>query len=476
MITVFVSGRFNVLHPGHVRLLKFARESGDRLIVAVEPDLSSTDSVLVPERLRLEGVRSCSYVDEAFLLEGSAVDAILKHRPAIVVKGKEHQYRQNEERSAVESYGGKLIFSSGEVSFTSRDLVRQEFSAASSRKLTPPLAFMARHGISTLRLEELLLRFQNVRVLVIGDLIVDEYISCDPLGMSQEDPTLVVRPVDSKRFIGGAGIVAAHASGLSGQSTLVSVVGADAEADFARSSLNQLGVRAELFDDPTRPTTLKTRYRCQGKTLLRVSRLNQTSMVPEIGEQIASSVKRQIGEVDLVIFSDFNYGVLAQEVVEELSGLLQSTDATMCADSQSSSQFGDVARFKGMDLLTPTEREARLSVRNTSDGLNVLGESLRSMASARHVILKLGQQGALICPSGEPNQISSPDQIEALNTDPKDVAGAGDSLLTVSGMALAVGATIWEAACLGSIAAAIQVGRLGNTAISMEEMLTSLKR
>ena len=475
MTTVFVSGRFNVLHPGHVRLLKFARETGDKLIVGVEADSLCAQDVLVPESLRLEGVRSCSYVDDAFLLDGSVVDAILKRRPQIVVKGKEHQYGQNEERSAVESYGGKLIFSSGEVSFTSRDLVMREFSAVSSRSWSLPMAFMARHGISTARLEELLLQFQNVNVLVVGDLIVDEYISCDPLGMSQEDPTLVVRPVDSKRFIGGAGIVAAHASGLSGQSRLVSVAGVDAEADYARTSLKQLGVRAELFDDPTRPTTLKTRFRCQGKTLLRVSRLNQPSIVPEISDQIVNEVRRQLANVDLVIFSDFNYGVLPQEVVEELCVLLQQTDAILCADSQSSSQFGDIARFRGMDLLTPTEREARLSVRNIGDGLNVLGESLRSAANARQVILTLGQEGALVCPSGDVNQSWSPDQIEALNTDPKDVAGAGDSLLTVSGMALAVGATIWEAACLGSIAAAIQVGRLGNTAISMEEMLSSLK-
>ena len=459
-----------------MRLLKFARETGDKLIVGVEADSLGAQDVLVSENLRLEGVKSCSYVDEAFLLDGSVVDAILERRPEIVVKGREHQYGQNEEHSAVESYGGKLIFSSGEVSFTSTDLVRREFSAVSSRNWGPPLAFMERHGISIARLEELLLQFQKVSVLVIGDLIVDEYNWCDPLGMSQEEPTLVVRPMDSKRFVGGAGIVAAHASGLSGQSLLVSVVGADSEADFARTSLENWNVRAELFEDPTRPTTLKTRYRCQGKTLLRVSRLNQTSIVPEISEQILHSVQHQIGNVDLVIFSDFNYGVLPQEVVEALSSILQAADVTVCADSQSSSQFGDVARFKGMDLLTPTEREAPLSVRNAADGLNVLGESVRSLANARHVILKLGQQGALVCPSDETNKVWPPDQIEALNADPKDVAGAGDSLLTVSGMALAVGATIWEAACLGSIAAAVQVSRLGNTAISMDEMLCSLKR
>ena len=173
---------------------------------------------------------------------------------------------------------------------------------------------------------------------------------------------------------------------------------------------------------------------------------------------------------DLVIFSDFNYGVLPQEVVDAITVVFRESGATLCADSQSSSQVGDVARFRGMDLLTPTEREARLSVRNTGDGLNVLGETLRSAADARHVILKLGQEGALVCPSSGPDQPWPPDQIEALNPNPKDVAGAGDSMLIASGMALAAGASIWEAACLGSIAAGIQVGRVGNTPISLGEM------
>jgi rfaE bifunctional protein kinase chain/domain len=470
MKTVFVSGRFNVLHPGHVRLLQFARECGDRLVVGVEPDSLAGHDAHVPEQLRLEGVRSCSYVDEAFVLSGTVVDAIRQMRPAIVVKGREHEHRHNDEKAAVESYGGKLLFSSGEVVFTSRDLIRREFSSSSARNWGVPAAFMARHGISAERLREVLRQFSELRVLVVGDLIIDEYISCDPLGMSQEDPTLVVKPVDSKRFVGGAGIVAAHAAGLGADSTLLSVVGADDEAKFAQEVLKQAKVGARFLEDNTRPTTLKTRYRCQGKTLLRVSRLHQASVAAELAEQLVRDAHSMQPRTDLVIFSDFNYGVLPQEVVDAITVVFRESGATLCADSQSSSQVGDVARFRGMDLLTPTEREARLSVRNSGDGLNVLGETLRSAADARHVILKLGQEGALVCPSTGPDQPWPPDQIEALNPNPKDVAGAGDSMLIASGMALAAGASIWEAACLGSIAAGIQVGRVGNTPISLGEM------
>jgi rfaE bifunctional protein kinase chain/domain len=471
---VFVSGKFNVLHPGHIRLLQFAKGCGDWLIVGVESDAMAGRGAYVPEWLRLEGVKNCSLVDEVILISGSVSDAISEKKPEIVVKGREHEFRDNVESLAVKSYGGKLLFSSGEVAFASRDLIKREFASATSQAWGMPDRFMARHRISPERLHELLGEFSRLKVLVIGDLIIDEYVSCDPLGMSQEDPTLVVKPIDTKRFVGGAGIVAAHAAGLGGASTLLSVSGEDPESAYALDVLRSYGVTTTLVEDPTRPTTLKTRFRCQGKTLLRVSRLHQTAVSTDLADRLLGIAGGVTPKANLVIFSDFNYGTLTQRVVDGVSVLFRDKGSILCADSQSSSQFGDVARFRGMDLLTPTEREARLSVRSSGDGLNVLGETLRTMADAKHVILKLGQEGALICPGNSLGELWPPDQIEALNPMPKDVAGAGDSMLIASGMALAVGANIWEAACLGSIAAAIQVGRVGNTPISLAEMRAAL--
>ena len=146
----------------------------------------------------------------------------------------------------------------------------------------------------------------------------------------------------------------------------------------------------------------------------------------------------------------------------------------MAADSQSSSQVGDISRFQGMNLVTPTEREARISLRNHEDGLVVLAEQLRKQANAGNVLLKLGEEGLLIHP-GEAQQGGwVTDRVDALNSAPKDVAGAGDSLLIASAMAMASGATVWEAACLGSIAAAVQVGRVGNTPLQADELLREL--
>jgi len=147
----------------------------------------------------------------------------------------------------------------------------------------------------------------------------------------------------------------------------------------------------------------------------------------------------------------------------------------MSADSQSSSQIGDVARFRNMDLITPTEREARLSLKNQEDGLVVLAEKLRASAEAKHIMLKLGEDGLLVQTSSQNGDGIYTDQVQALNSTPKDVAGAGDSLLITSAMAMAAGANIWEMGLIGSIAAAIQVGRIGNVPLSADEVIRAIE-
>ena len=177
---------------------------------------------------------------------------------------------------------------------------------------------------------------------------------------------------------------------------------------------------------------------------------------------------------DLLVFSDFNYGCLPQALVEQIVRSAKSRNVMLAADSQSSSQVGNISRFRGMDLLTPTEREARISTRNHEDGLVVLAEALRAQSSARNILLKLGEEGLLIHAGNGNAEDWLTDRVGALNTSPKDVAGAGDSLLITSALTLAGGGNIWEAACLGSLAAAVQVGRVGNTPIQTRELLQEL--
>ncbi len=467
---VLVAGHFNVLHAGHIRLFKFARDCGHRLIVAVESDRVAGSAAFVSEQFRLESVISCSLVDEAFIFDEPVTDLINRLSPEFVIKGREHELRFNPEADIVSAYGGRLLFSSGEIQISSSDLIRQELLDSCTFDITPAKSFMDRHDISSKRLWELVGNFTGIRVLTIGDLIVDDYIACEPLGMSQEDPTLVVTPTDKMRFIGGAGIVAAHAAGLGAISTLITVVGHDTAKDFCASELASLNVSAYLLEDISRPTTLKERYRSHGKTLLRVSHLHQTAVSLDLQNQIIERVKEQIKELDLLILSDFNYGVLPQFVVDSIISMAKENHVLVAADSQSSSQLGDVGRFKGVDLLLPTEREARVSTQNREDGLVVLAEHLRKKSNAGNIFLKMGKDGVLIhAPKIHFNSWIT-DQVEALNRFPKDVAGAGDSMLVTSALTLAAGGNIWEAACIGSMAAAVQVGRVGNIPLKIIDL------
>jgi bifunctional ADP-heptose synthase (sugar kinase/adenylyltransferase) len=127
-----------------------------------------------------------------------------------------------------------------------------------------------------------------------------------------------------------------------------------------------------------------------------------------------------------------------------------------------------------MDLITPTEWEARISIQNQEDGIVVLAEKLKKIAKANHVLLKLGDDGLLVQTSSSNEDDIYTDQVPALNTAPVDVAGAGDSLLIASAMAMATGANIWEVGLLGSLAAAVQVGRIGNIPLNPQELIKAI--
>ncbi|MDD3312115.1 PfkB family carbohydrate kinase [Pseudodesulfovibrio sp.] len=471
---VLVTGNFNILHLGHLRLLRFAKSCGDRLVVAVNSDRKSNGAAHVAQELRLEGIKCAPWVDEAFISDEPDVELVRALKPGVVVKGKEHEQRFNPEEEALKEYGGKLLFSSGEESFSSNDLIRKEFFETAPRTINLPQEYLVRHQTTPARLAALLREFSRLKVCVIGDLIVDEYITCHPLGMSQEEPTIVVTPVDSKRFVGGAGIVAAHAVGLGAEVRYISVAGQDATRDFAMQRLTETGVSATLLVDDSRPTTLKQRFRSKGKSLLRVSHLHQRPISLSLQKRFLAELKQALAGADVLVFSDFSYGCLPQSLVEQAIDMARGDAMILAADSQSSSQVGDISRFHDMDLLTPTEREARISMRNHEDGLVVLAEKLQQKTGARNIILTLGEEGLLV-QAGQPQQGDwQTDRIDALNSAPKDVAGAGDSLLITSAMALACGGSLWEAACLGSLAAAIQVGRVGNTPLLTDDLMREM--
>ena len=472
MRKVFISGNFNILHPGHIRLFRYSKGLSPYLVVGVFSDLLAGNNSFVAEDLRLESIKSNNYVDDVILITNSLEETIRQIKPDFILKGKEHENKFNIEEEIVSGYGGNLVFSSGEVNFTSFDLMMKTID---NYNFQVPNSFITRHSIVSKNLTKLVRNFSKLKIIVIGDLIVDEYVSCDPLGMSQEDPTLVVKQIESQRFIGGAGIVAAHASNLGANVNLISVSGEDETREFALSKLKEYNVNSNILIDNTRVTTLKKRYRAKGKTLLRVSHLNQTPISTKLQNEILKVIELASKKVKLLIFSDFNYGCLPTCTIEAINKICVKNKIMVVADSQSSSQIGDISRFKNSILITPTEREARISIKDNENGLVVLAEKLSIETNSSNIFLKIGEDGVLILAKDAENNNWKTDRLPALNPTPKDVSGAGDSMLTTGAMVLALGGNIWESALIGSIAAGIQVGRVGNKPLKIDEIIKNIE-
>lgn len=462
--TVFVSGVFNVLHIGHIRLFAFAKTIGARLVVGVLDEHLCGNRPKQSLDERITQLSTCSLVDEVTVIESSALETIRKIQPNVILKGAEFASFINEELEFIaECPACELLFSPGVLG----DFPPSHTSHAKSTE------YLKRHKITPENLNQIINKISKLKVTVIGDSIVDEYIECEPIGMSREDPTIVVRPINTQAYIGGAAIVAAHASALGASVTFISMCGDDKAGQFLRTELSQWKVGHHLFNHKYKPTTLKKRYRADGKTLLRVSDLDDSDMDNDHQPSFLKQVQESVTDSDLVVMSDFSYGVLTYEIVNKIKEVCARLEVPIIADAQSSSQLGDITKYSNCILLTPTEREARLAFKDRKLGLTALCNQIVESLNIENIFVTLGEKGIFIqSKNSEPDWKT--DEIEALNQSAVDPAGCGDSLLISAGMALASGANIWEAGYIGSIAAAIQASRKGNIPITLREVKSML--
>ncbi len=303
-------------------------------------------------------------------------------------------------------------------------------------------------------------------MLVLGDYIQDQYILGDPVGTSQVDPTVIFEETSRHEFLGGAGIVAAHCAGLGATTTLVTLLGSDDGYRKALGLLSTASVDTVAVVDATRPTTLKRRYRAQDKTLLRINRLSHTAPSTDTVRRIGTAVLAEVArKPDLILFADFNYGTLTTPIVSVVSAEARRLGIMMAADNQASTDLCDICRYRGMALVTPTEREARLSLRDATSSATSMAQAILAKAVADNVAVTLGPDGLVLATA---NGTSA---MPAMNRSAVDPVGAGDALFAVTSMALKAGCGIEQAIWLGSVAAAVQVSRVGNLPLTFDELV-----
>ena len=251
---------------------------------------------------------------------------------------------------------------------------------------------------------------------------MDQYVVCDALGMSAEAPVIVARELESKKYVGGAGIVALHAKALGTQCRFLSVVGEDEEANQLKEQLDFYKVEYVLLTDESRPTTVKIRYMVDNQKLFRLSRLKEHGIPKAVEKALIEELQRQAPEVDGILISDFVYGVITPKILQTIVKLASRHKLLLFGDLQCSSQVGNVSKFNQFELICPTEREARIALGGHSEGIEWVANTLMVKTRSRNLILKLGSEG-FIAYASESDGFFNRQHFPALNPNPVDVAG-----------------------------------------------------
>lgn len=314
------------------------------------------------------------------------------------------------------------------------------------------------------RAAELLGGLGEIRALVVGDLMIDRYVSGSVNRVSPEAPVPVVLVDDEHFAIGGAGNVAANVSGLGATCTVAGCVGEDDAGSTLCSELEALGLSAEgIVVVSDRPTTVKTRVMARHQQIVRFDRESEADVSPEIAHQLSERVSALVHEVDVVIMEDYNKGVLVPTVIRAVIAAAKKVGIPTVVDPKRRNFFA----YGGVTVFKPNAKEL-------ADALGAFihpadpawMEATRRKLVCEHLLLTLGEQGIALQSVGDGHL-----QVPTAARSVYDVSGAGDTVTAVVAVVLAAGGTPREAAVVANHAAAVGVGRAGVATVTPAEIL-----
>jgi len=480
---VLCHGHYNIIHPGHLRFIHHAKSLGNKLIVAVYGDqhFSSFElKKMYPQLVRAQGLSALELVDYVLILESITLLKALKAiKPAIFVMGKDYEFEETEEVAEVSKFaksaGIKVVFHSGDIHYASSQLLHSSQQELEQVRLKQFVHSCERQQVDIANLPQYLEQFKKCRLLVLGDTIVDQYTACEPLGMSAEAPVVVVRELETKEYVGGAGIVALHVSALGAKCSYLSIVGNDQPAELVRNVMKEKNIDAHLIKDRSRPTTFKIRYMVENQKLFRVSRLQDHSPPQELESQMIARLEELVPQVDGVVVSDFVYGVVTKTLLKRLLELSKKHNVKLFGDLQCSSQVGSILQLKGFNLICPTEREARIALGDNESGLEWIAQTLRKKTKTKELLIKMGNEGLVAYAKNNGKGMSTRQHFPALAVNPVDVMGAGDSLLAAMSVSTCAGANLMETSAIGTCMAFLAVQNVGNSPVSKESLRSLLQ-
>lgn len=462
-------GVFDLLHPGHIIHLEQAKGMADILVVSVTAAQyvrKGPDRPYFDDEMRMRTLAALECVDYVMLSEGYTVDDIVECvEPDLYVKGEEYTRAEDditgkitEEKALVVKHGGTVAFTGGQV-FSSTKLINRTMPVLSSDVKEYMEEFHTKYSMQDIR--DYADQMQNVKTLVIGDVIIDEYIYCITQGLMSKDMGYSTRYQRTEQYLGGSLAVARHIASFCSDVTLMGVVGL--EESIHSRLLNDLGdkMRLDLIYSAAFPTIVKSRYVSENEKreeLGKIFAINNLPTPMKIDDMAMDKFKRHLREkiqdYDAVILCDFGHGLIDPDVME----ILQENAKFLAVNCQTnSSNLGKnlITKYRRADVFTLDQRELDLAFSNYHRG-----EEEALLDLAKHFgssgWLTTGSRGAVLIEDGVAK--SCP----AFTLKVKDTIGAGDAFYALASMMAAVGAPMEVGTFMGNISGALAANIVGN--------------
>ena len=461
-------GVFDLLHIGHIRYFEQAKRLGDVLVVTVTPDRHVNKGPHRPafnERLRAEAIIALECVDYVSINRWpTAVEAIQLLRPDHYVKGAEYSQPGDDvtggialEQTAVESVGGQIDFTQ-DITFSSSNLINRHLSVLPSdvKDYLSDLSdrFSADYIIRAIE------SARSLKVLVVGEAIVDEYQYCEAIGKSSKEPVLAVKSVSSEKFAGGILAVGNHVAGFCDNVGLVSQLGdQNPQEEFVRQAVNAQ-IKSTLLRRMDAPTIVKRRYIDIYflTKLWEVYEISDEALNPADNELLCERLKQELPKYDLVIVVDFGHGMLTEEAID----ILCSQARFLAVNAQSNAGnlgYHSISKYPKADYISLAENEIRLDARDCSGDLREMVQGLSERLQCPRVSVTRGNRGALCYGEGEGEGFFD---VPALTDNVVDRIGAGDAFLAVTALCVARDTPMEAVGLIGNAVGAQAVATMGN--------------
>ena len=473
-------GLFDLVHPGHVRHLAAAKCAGDILAVTLVPDrdvVKGPHRLAFSEQLRAESLAALQYVDFVAIGESASAAAMIRQlKPNIYVQGHDAASHTvlasdaaNEVEAAAHAVGGH-VQRTNEIQFSSSELLNSFLPV-----YPPHIHEYLRCLGQSYRLDDLVKMvdsLKNLRVMVVGEAILDEYVYGDVLGKSSKEPILAMHYASQETHAGGSVVIANHLAQFCDSVQLVTYLGdTNSQEDFIREHL-QPNVEPTFVLKPNSPTIVKRRFveNYQVTKLLEVYEMNDAPLPAETDRLLLGQLAEQLPACDAVVAADYGHGLITPATVEFLDRQAPFLSVNTQINAANNG-FHTLSKYPRADYVCVHEGEIRLDQRDQETAIRDLVERVANRMTAQSLMVTRGKYGTLIY-SPEQGFVESP----GLAVKVVDRVGAGDSVLAISSLCAAQGLPLDVTGFLANMVGAQAVTIVGNrTSISRDQLIQGIE-